>query len=169
MIDDVINSVREAFADEGVDEQILQELKQSWDRRLRETKVLDPPEAKDPAGASSAASATVSSVATPNSSNNGGGSGNSRARKGPEPQMMAAGQTPRSWPPHPGGLVQVDGPNDSSDEDEDDDIDNDDDRDDPEDEEKDEENEGEDDQVLVLVFLYPFLITSLFAASGLIR
>lgn len=30
VIDDVVNNVREAFIDEGVDEQVLQDLKQVW-------------------------------------------------------------------------------------------------------------------------------------------
>lgn len=144
MIDDVINSVREAFAEENFDEHVLQEIKQSWERRLAESKVLDPPVASDSAAASSGDAAASNSA----SNNSGSGSSNNRGRKGPDPPVMQAGQQ-RNWPPHAGGLVQVDGPNDSSDEDDDDDIDNDDDRDENDEEDKEEENEAEDDQVFL--------------------
>ncbi|XP_076313915.1 transcription initiation factor IIA subunit 1-like isoform X2 [Tachypleus tridentatus] len=41
VIEDVINSVREAFLDEGVDEQILVELKQTWEKKLVESKAIE--------------------------------------------------------------------------------------------------------------------------------
>ncbi|RWS11433.1 transcription initiation factor IIA subunit 1-like isoform X2, partial [Dinothrombium tinctorium] len=41
VIDDVINSVRDVFLDEGVDEQVLTEIKQTWERKLLETKAID--------------------------------------------------------------------------------------------------------------------------------
>lgn len=41
VIDDVINNVREAFLDEGVDEQILVELKQTWEKKLAESKAME--------------------------------------------------------------------------------------------------------------------------------
>lgn len=44
VIEDVINNVREAFLDEGVDEQILIELKQTWEKKLSESKALEPRE-----------------------------------------------------------------------------------------------------------------------------
>lgn len=165
VIEEVINSVREAFADEGVDEQILQELKQSWDRRLRESKVLEPAPSTDTVpGASPGAgggAGTASNSAPNSTSNNVGNSGNSgntsKAKK--DNPMMAAGQQSRNWQPQPSLVAQVDGPHDSSDEDGDDDedIDNDDDRDENDDEQNDEENEGEDDQVLIH-FLFPFIV-----------
>lgn len=40
VVEDVISSVREAFLDEGVDEQVLQELKQSWESKLLQSKAL---------------------------------------------------------------------------------------------------------------------------------
>lgn len=40
VIDDVVNSVREAFADEGIDEQVLLELKATWEKRLSESKAV---------------------------------------------------------------------------------------------------------------------------------
>lgn len=41
VVDDVISNVREAFLDEGVDEQVLQELKQLWEQKLHQSKALD--------------------------------------------------------------------------------------------------------------------------------
>ncbi|GAB1601392.1 transcription initiation factor IIA subunit 1-like [Argonauta hians] len=40
VVDDVISSVREAFLDEGVDEQILQELRQSWENKMIQSKAV---------------------------------------------------------------------------------------------------------------------------------
>lgn len=42
VVDDVITNVREAFLDESVDEQVLQELKQLWQSKLHQSKALDP-------------------------------------------------------------------------------------------------------------------------------
>lgn len=42
VIEDVITNVREAFLDEGVDEQILMELKQLWDNKLAQSKAVPP-------------------------------------------------------------------------------------------------------------------------------
>lgn len=39
--EDVINGVRDIFLDEGVDEQILIELKQTWEKKLMETKAIE--------------------------------------------------------------------------------------------------------------------------------
>lgn len=41
MIEDVVLNVRDAFLDEGVDEQVLQELKQTWTNRLMASKAVD--------------------------------------------------------------------------------------------------------------------------------
>lgn len=41
VIEEVINGVRDLFLDEGVDEQVLQELKQTWEKKLHETKAID--------------------------------------------------------------------------------------------------------------------------------
>ncbi|KAJ1532055.1 hypothetical protein ONE63_000686 [Megalurothrips usitatus] len=50
VIEDVINGVREAFLDEGVDDQVLQELKQLWEMKLTQNKAVEPnPEPLDPA------------------------------------------------------------------------------------------------------------------------
>ncbi|GIY74686.1 hypothetical protein CDAR_164941 [Caerostris darwini] len=45
VIEDVINNVREAFIDEGVDEQALTELKQVWEKKLQESKAIEREEA----------------------------------------------------------------------------------------------------------------------------
>uniref|UniRef100_A0A1B6DRZ6 Transcription initiation factor IIA subunit 1 n=1 Tax=Clastoptera arizonana TaxID=38151 RepID=A0A1B6DRZ6_9HEMI len=52
VIEDVISGVRDAFIDEGVDEQVLQELKQIWESKIVTSKALevnsDPPEPQPP-------------------------------------------------------------------------------------------------------------------------
>lgn len=42
VIDDVIGAVREYFLDEGVDEQVLMELKNTWEAKLQATKAIEP-------------------------------------------------------------------------------------------------------------------------------
>lgn len=47
VVDDVINNVKESFLDDGVDEQILLELRQLWEAKLNATKAMEPaPEPK---------------------------------------------------------------------------------------------------------------------------
>lgn len=41
VIDDVIAGVRDSFLDEGVDEQVLQEMKQVWVNKLMASKAVD--------------------------------------------------------------------------------------------------------------------------------
>lgn len=41
MIEDVVANVRDAFLDEGVDEQVLQEMKQVWTNRLMASKAVE--------------------------------------------------------------------------------------------------------------------------------
>lgn len=51
VIDDVIGGVRDSFIEEGVDEQVLMELKQTWETRLQATKAVEAtpePEAHPP-------------------------------------------------------------------------------------------------------------------------
>lgn len=48
VMDDVLAGVREAFLDEGVDEQVLQELRHSWESKVLASKALDPPEVVEP-------------------------------------------------------------------------------------------------------------------------
>jgi len=43
VIDDVISNVSEMFADEGVDENVLQELRTLWNKKLKESKALESP------------------------------------------------------------------------------------------------------------------------------
>lgn len=43
VIDDVVNNVRELFLDDGVDEQVIQELKKLWEEKIGETKATDHP------------------------------------------------------------------------------------------------------------------------------
>lgn len=47
-MDDVLTGVREAFLDEGVDEQVLQELRQMWETKVLASKAIDPPEIVEP-------------------------------------------------------------------------------------------------------------------------
>ncbi|XP_060582070.1 transcription initiation factor IIA subunit 1-like [Ruditapes philippinarum] len=42
VVEDVLTNVKEAFLDEGVDEQVLQELKQLWEGKLTASRALDP-------------------------------------------------------------------------------------------------------------------------------
>lgn len=52
VIEDVISGVRESFIDEGVDEQVLLELKQIWETKLMSSKAVElnpePPEPQVP-------------------------------------------------------------------------------------------------------------------------
>ena len=41
VIEDVISGVREAFLDEGVDDQVLQELKSLWEMKLMSNKAVE--------------------------------------------------------------------------------------------------------------------------------
>uniref|UniRef100_A0A1E1XAK2 Putative transcription initiation factor iia subunit 1-like protein n=1 Tax=Amblyomma aureolatum TaxID=187763 RepID=A0A1E1XAK2_9ACAR len=62
VIEDVINGVKDVFLDEGVDEQALQELRQIWEKKLLESKAIDPPDHPVPTPAArpqAAAAATL--------------------------------------------------------------------------------------------------------------
>lgn len=48
VVDDVISGVRDCFLDDGVDEQILQELKQLWKTKLAASGAMDPPQPEVP-------------------------------------------------------------------------------------------------------------------------
>ncbi|KAL4237333.1 Transcription initiation factor IIA subunit 1 [Mactra antiquata] len=52
VVEDVLTNVRESFLDEGVDEQVLQELKQLWESKLTASRALDPPEPEQAAPSS---------------------------------------------------------------------------------------------------------------------
>lgn len=41
VIDDVVANIRDAFLDEGVDEQVLQEMKQTWRSKLMASKAVE--------------------------------------------------------------------------------------------------------------------------------
>lgn len=47
-MDDVLAGVRDAFLDEGVDEQVLQDLRQMWEAKVVASKAVDPPEIVEP-------------------------------------------------------------------------------------------------------------------------
>lgn len=42
VIDDVIHNISDSFLDEGVDEQVLQELKQMWTTKMLASKAVEP-------------------------------------------------------------------------------------------------------------------------------
>lgn len=48
VIEDVITGVKDAFLDEGVDEQVLLELRQIWEKKLQESKAIEPIEPPAP-------------------------------------------------------------------------------------------------------------------------
>ena len=161
VIDDVVNSMREAFADDGVDEQILMELKANWEKRLSESKAIETKEG--PAGESHGSGNSSSTARGRGRNNNQAASSGSNLGYLPpanpipvsmlQPSSTAASSS-SGQRPSPTSVFQVDGPHDSSDEDEDDDDDDrkdDDDKDDGDDDERDEvdhESPGEDEDPL---------------------
>uniref|UniRef100_A0A182M240 Transcription initiation factor IIA subunit 1 n=1 Tax=Anopheles culicifacies TaxID=139723 RepID=A0A182M240_9DIPT len=89
VIDDVIAGVRDAFLDEGVDEQVLQEMKQVWTTKLLACKAIEStPESQDQQGSamlsnktngtkkSKAATAAASAAAASNNQQENGKSNN---------------------------------------------------------------------------------------------
>ncbi|KAI9579283.1 hypothetical protein GQX74_004755, partial [Glossina fuscipes] len=64
VIEDVIANVRDAFLDEGVDEQVLQEMKQIWRSKLLASKAAQAAKAKKAAAAAAAASQQAQSNAS---------------------------------------------------------------------------------------------------------
>lgn len=150
VIEDVVTSVREAFVDDGVDEQVLMDLKSMWERRLQESRAVD----------TRVESESGPSVPQPNSRGGGRAAANrSEPPAHPVPIQSTfqpvAGASSRGtggpWDSRTGApLVQLDGPNDSSDDEPDDDDfrdRDDDDHEDNDDEANDEENDdpGEDE------------------------
>lgn len=65
VIEDVISGVKDVFLDEGVDEQALQELRQIWEKKLLESKAIDPPDhpLPTPAGRPQATATTLQPTA----------------------------------------------------------------------------------------------------------
>ncbi|ESO08608.1 hypothetical protein HELRODRAFT_185403 [Helobdella robusta] len=55
VVNDVIDGVREAFQEEGLDEQVLQELKQLWENKLKLSKAIDGLMSESPLGSSTTA------------------------------------------------------------------------------------------------------------------
>uniref|UniRef100_A0A182JYB3 Transcription initiation factor IIA subunit 1 n=1 Tax=Anopheles christyi TaxID=43041 RepID=A0A182JYB3_9DIPT len=100
VIDDVIAGVRDAFLDEGVDEQVLQEMKQVWTSKLLACKAIEStPESQDqPGGAggnnaktngtkkSKAASAAASAAAATSNNQQENGKANNNTKAAPEPK-----------------------------------------------------------------------------------
>jgi transcription initiation factor TFIIA large subunit len=63
VIEDVVANVRDSFLDEGVDEQVLQEMKQIWTNRLMASKAVEvTPEPAVPASGQPAILANNSKV-----------------------------------------------------------------------------------------------------------
>ena len=60
VINDVVSSVRDAFLDESVDENVLQELKQLWHTKLEASKTIDPSVGVGVAGQETKKTAVVS-------------------------------------------------------------------------------------------------------------
>lgn len=150
VIDDVVASVREAFADEGIDEQVLLDLKATWEKRLTESKaVVD--------AATSAAAALNTSSATPVSTvqaSQSSSTSTSQEITAPVTAPAIAPSTAITVPAPTNHIVQLDGPvdtDDEDDEDEDEIIPNDDDHDENDDDvvgDEDGENLGEDEEPL---------------------
>lgn len=161
VIDDVINMVREAFNEEGIDEQVLMDLKTTWERRLSESKAVDCKDSDVPVsgptptrGARGAAAANRAAAAAA-----------AAASAAAQQQLLDATPAAHSLVPVfqaqltaglPVGrgnqIVQLDGPHDSSDDedDEEDGKDADEDHDDNDEDKNEEENDspGEDEEPL---------------------
>ena len=60
MIDEVISNIREAFLDEGYDEQLLQEMKHMWEAKLSSSRAVQSSDDPSTSPTSQAASATAS-------------------------------------------------------------------------------------------------------------
>ena len=62
MIDEVLTNIREAFLDEGYDEQLLQELKQMWETKLSQSRALMPSASSDDAATTTSAAAAAAAA-----------------------------------------------------------------------------------------------------------
>jgi transcription initiation factor TFIIA large subunit len=148
VIDDVINTVRDLFNEEGLDEQILMDLKTTWEKRLAETRAV--PEVKDTDSAAAGASAATTTRTGRNNRTTAAATAAAAAAALQHQQALAA--VPQLSPFRTNDVVQLDGPHDTSDEDEDDEDgkDGDDDHDDGDEEKNEEENDspGEDEEPL---------------------
>lgn len=92
VIEDVLSSVREAFLDDGVDEQVLMDLRQMWEKKINETKAVDN-NAREP-----------EQMVVPNKSNrtnNSSGSSHSRNSQSNKESINAINQTQQQSQPTP--------------------------------------------------------------------
>ena len=132
----MINMVREAFNEEGIDEQVLLDLKTTWERRLSESRAVPDKEADQAAGPPAAAARRTNRTA---------------AAAAAQQQAVAVPQL-SPFRAASDTVVQLDGPHDTSDEDDDeeDGKDGDEEHDDADDEKNEEENDspGEDEEPL---------------------
>lgn len=93
VIEDVINGVREAFLDEGIDEAVLLELKQNWEAKLSASKAIDP--VTDLAEASLQNKLQQSQqTSSANASNNAAAQANASQAKQPAAASTPAASTP---------------------------------------------------------------------------
>ena len=158
VIDDVMNAMREAFSEEGVDEQVLLDLKATWERRLAESKAIDSKSDSEAQLAVTAAGSSNSAPARGRAANRAAAAAAAAAAQqqqfdqntlNPYQQSPAAANSAGRTS---GLVVQLDGPHDSSDEDEDeeDGKDEPDEQEDNEDEKNEEENDspGEEEEPL---------------------
>lgn len=167
VIDDVINMVREAFNEEGIDEQVLQDLKTTWEKRLSESKAVDSKEADAPAAGSTPARGARGSAAANRAAAAAAAAAAASAaiaaqhqplvQPSPGPHsLVQAGFQAQLTAGLPVGrsnqVVQLDGPHDSSEEEEDeeDGKDGDEEHEDNDEEKNEEENDspGEDEEPL---------------------
>lgn len=107
VIDDVVNSVREAFADEGIDEQVLLDLKATWEKRLSESKAIAEASASQSnsitsgaGGASGPANASSSSTHVNHNNNNSITSSNSSGNSSSNGNNNSVTTTITSPPPN---------------------------------------------------------------------
>ncbi|KAH9394354.1 Transcription initiation factor IIA subunit 1 [Tyrophagus putrescentiae] len=107
VIDDVVSNVRELFLDDGVDEQVIQELKKLWEEKIAETKATDHPTVAQPSttttnsksnnskkSAAAAAAAAAAAIAAASSNSTSAATSNSlnaAAASGATSSSSAAG------------------------------------------------------------------------------
>ncbi|XP_034117360.1 transcription initiation factor IIA subunit 1 isoform X1 [Drosophila sulfurigaster albostrigata] len=128
VIEDVISNVRDAFLDEGVDEQVLQEMKQIWRNKLLASKAVElNPEPGEPghhpppivannpkvskaANAKAKKAAAAAAASQQNSNNNGAGASGGMNTSGdsnkPATPAAAAGKSPALTAVGGGGIIK---------------------------------------------------------------
>ncbi|KAI2805994.1 Transcription initiation factor IIA subunit 1 [Blomia tropicalis] len=86
VIDDVVSNIRETFLDDGVDEQVIQELRALWERKISESRAIE--------HATNVASTSASTTGSSNSStNNKSSTNNSNSQSSSKNKSQAGGQT----------------------------------------------------------------------------